>query len=124
MSFTDPQHADLFNAVAPHIRIEIYARDGGHLNPRKRIELDAGNLSSELRRRVLAFTMPCVACGRTINPFRVRAATSKRGGSNHVYFAAACPLHVEVGCSRGLAARNEYIQVSNAILSHQPPVQA
>ena len=87
-------------------RIEKYDRDGGHGHPRIRIEVDAP--PGELLALALALTMPCVACGRAIHPIRLRNPRVRRGSPGHLYYAPCCPLDVNVGCSRGPAAREEY----------------
>lgn len=96
------------------LNIQVYDRDGGHKNPRIRIEL-ADSAPLEIKRIALAITMPCVNCGSTIRPFRARHPP-KRGEevARHVYFAAACPLEINVGCSRGAAARDEYLAIRKA----------
>jgi len=101
--------------VRPYVHIEKYIRDGGSIGKcRHRIELRA--MPPPLRLRVLAVTMPCVACGRTIHPFRDRHAPAKRGRANgHVYYAACCPLDISIRCSRGTEARDEYVRVADAV---------
>jgi hypothetical protein len=103
-----------FASLAPHIRIETYARDGGHERPRKRIEL-ATKAPPNIVSAALKMKMPCVACGRSIHPFRQRVAASKRSHHAHVYFAAACPLETSIACSRGREARDEYLRVVEAV---------
>jgi len=110
-SFVD---SPAFGALAPHIRIETYDRDGGHQHPRKRIELGTKAPPSAVA-MALTLELPCVACGRSIHPFRQRVAASKRSHHVHVYFAAACPLGISVGCSRGREARDEYLRVVEAV---------
>ena len=106
-----------FPQLVPHIHVQPYARDGGHSHPRYRLELrNAAPL--DIRTLALGLTMPCVACGRAIHPFRERGAAPAGRGSDQaqtVYLAVACPLAVNVGCSRGGAARDEYIRIREAV---------
>lgn len=94
--------------IRPCFRLEVYGRDGGPVRPRVRIEVHPrGDVTlSEL----LEVRMPCVACGRAIAPIRARRPPGDKRGSkqHHLYFAAACPLEINVGCSRGAEAREEY----------------
>lgn len=113
----------MFAELAPYIRIETYARDGGHQHPRKRIEL-AAHAPPQVVASALALQMPCVACGSIMHPFRQRSAASKRSHHAHVYFAAACPLDVNVGCSRGHEARDEYLRVVEAVRCTVPAAEA
>lgn len=92
--------------VRPYLHIEEYTREGGSTNPRCRIELRAP--ASEWP-RLLGVWMPCVKCGRAIHPIRER-----KGGSP--YFAAACPLNVNVACSRSRAAAEEYKSIVTALV--------
>lgn len=100
--------------LQPWIEIQIYARDGGHKHPRVRIEVQSCTPSAIVR-KALSLTMQCVACGAPIHPFRARG-NPKRGErvAQNVYFAAACPLNVNVACSRGAEARDEYLAVKAA----------
>lgn len=103
----------LFQLLKPYIEIEIYDRDGGHVHPRRRIELSK-RAPSEVVALALAFETPCAACGEPIHCWRARAG-GKRGGTAHLYFAAACPLSVNVGCSRGYAASSAYASLCDAV---------
>jgi hypothetical protein len=76
--------------------------------PGHRIELHSWT-PAPIVRRALDFEMPCVACGRMNHPFR------ERGPGGHVYYAPTCPLTVNIGCSRGKAARDEYNRVTAAV---------
>lgn len=95
--------------IASFIRIETYARDGGHAHPRHRIEVETPSSGIDLR-RLFAVTMPCVACGRVIHPIRTRAGWAR------LYFAATCALDHTYACARGTAARDEYTAVALAVL--------
>lgn len=111
MSFTLHR---LWPDVRPYIKIEKYTREGGTKNARIRIELK-GSTPTSVKARALRTTMPCVACGKKIHPFRKRSAPSKRSESGHVYYAATCPLDINLGCSRGKAAREEYNHIGRIL---------
>ncbi len=85
-----------------YFRVEVYDKDGGHRQPRIRIELT--KMPEKLREKALALQMPCVACGQPMHPIRAR-------GDGALYYAAACPLDVNIGCSRGKAAKLEYNRI-------------
>lgn len=106
--------------IRPHVKIEIYGRDGGPHNPRHRIEITPPDATTAYH--LMQITMPCVACGRTMHPIRERSVTG--GGRGHLYYAAACPLDENVGCSRGQDAHDEYLRVKQAIESGDPPAGA
>lgn len=100
--------------IRDYIKIEPYEREGGGVwNPRERIEL-WNDMPAEVRRQALAFEMPCVACGAPIHPIR------QREKSGHLYYAATCPWTVNLSCSRGSAAREEYRRVSAAAPTRPP----
>lgn len=108
----------------PYLRVQRYDRDGGHKNPRYRIEFDfdvfikvlgPGNIGAPGR-----ILMPCVACGSPIHPFRQRrvAKTPSRraSGLGRWYYAATCPLDVNKACCRGDKAKEEYKRVVDYVL--------
>lgn len=101
------QH-QLYKKLEPFLKIEVYAPDGGHKHPRVRIEWKT--IPPLLLAQALAATMPCVACGSSIAFVRQRK-TSGRGSTGRFYYAPTCPLTVSIGCSRGAAARDEYLAV-------------
>ncbi len=103
----------LWPEIQPFVQIQIYARDGGHKNPRVRIEF--APMPSKLRKQALSMEVDCCACGKPIHPVRFRAP-AKRGKdvAQHLYCAVACPLDVCIGCSRGRAAREEYLCIREA----------
>lgn len=105
-----------WNEIMPWVRIEVYDRDGSARQPRVRIELDR-KTPLELERKALAYTAPCCRCGALINPFRSRSADSKRSDQRRgdVYYAPACPLQENIGCSRGKEARDEYTRIKRAL---------
>lgn len=100
----------LWRHLGEYLKIEVYDRDGGHGHPRIRIEWKA--MPQLLRQAAVQAIMPCVACGKPIHFVREREP-AKRGGSGvgHLYYAPTCPLDVNIGCSRGAAARAEYAAV-------------
>lgn len=95
--------------IRPYMRMEVYTRDGGRAHARVRFELDPP--TTALGKAWAALTMPCVACYRTIQPFRARRGQFKRGSAKHMFYACTCSLDVNVGCSRGNEARDEYQRV-------------
>lgn len=96
--------------LLPHLEAQRYDRDGGHKDPRYRIEADApDNPTGE---DWLTITMPCVQCQKVVKPFRVRLGQLS---SRHLFYAATCPLNVDIRCSRGAAVRAEYRRVIAAI---------
>jgi hypothetical protein len=57
----------------------------------------------------LMFEAPCVACGRTMHPFRQRDALSTRSPrQSPIYLALTCPSDERAGCSRGNRAAAAY----------------
>lgn len=103
----------LWSEVAPYFEIELYDRDGSARRPRARIEVR--HMPEPLRSRALRFQMPCVACGRSMRPFRCRLRPNKRSDTHGIYYAAACDLKTNIGCSRGNEARDEYRRVRAAL---------
>lgn len=91
-----------------YLRVERYSRDTGPNGARVRLEVDRPSDGIALR-RLLAIRMPCVGCGRQISPVRTRQ------GLQHLYYAPTCPLNARYGCSRGRAAREEYLAVRAAL---------
>lgn len=115
-----------FPLLAPHIERQLYDRDGGHRDPRRRFEL-ALPAGSPLVDAALAARCQCAACGAAVHPFRRRQAAPertaetprrrRRPSGERLYVAVACPLAVSVGCSRGDAAAEAYVQLEEDILS-------
>jgi hypothetical protein len=100
-----------WNDLRPHLVAEAYVREGGGVsNPRHRIEV-RGSLPEDLH----GITSPCVACGALMHPIRRRHGATLRGAAGHAYLAATCPLSVRVGCSRTVAARDEYRRIAEAL---------
>lgn len=96
----------LWKQLRKYIKIEKYAPDGGHARPRIRIEWYS-DMPPELQHKAVVAHMPCVACGAAIHFIR-RRGKAKRGSAGHLYYACSCPLNVNIACSRGAAARDEY----------------
>lgn len=107
-----------FDLMRPYIFIEDYSRDGGHKNPRFRIELRAPLVVMHM---ALDLRLPCVACGHQMSPFRVRSGTRLKDYSAGIYYAAACPLSTNISCSRGAKATQEYMRVRAAVLGRSEP---
>lgn len=102
--------------IRPWIKTERYDREGGgSRNPRYRIEIHS-NIPDVIVTQALAFEMPCVHCRRSIHPFRRRVPVTR--GLGHLYYAACCPLSVEVACSRSRDAADEYKRVVAATPQH------
>ena len=92
--------------LRPLMRVQVYGRDGGPLRPRFRLEV---TLPANTADQWFAVTMPCVACGRPIQPIRQRVRWET------AYFTPTCSLLRRLPCSRGKAARDEYLAVRAAL---------
>ena len=100
----------IFEKLERFFDIQIYDKDGSTTDPRIRIEIS--ELPVDLKAEALAATMPCVACNREMHPIRERAGKAGRGHTaQNLYYAATCPLEVNMGCARGRKARDEYRRV-------------
>ncbi len=99
------EHAE-WKRLRRYVVIEDYKREGGERNPRFRIWL-ATDAPAPVVAAALAVELPCPACGATMHPFR----RGNTGRSGRIYFAATCPLTVNIGCSRSSKASNEYQRV-------------
>lgn len=88
--------------VAAYLFVIEYDRDGGHEDPRIRIELRG--LPDQLSFDAQFVQMPCVECARPINPLR------RREGDAHdrLYYAPTCQIGVRIACSRSASAAAEY----------------
>lgn len=112
----------LFPSLVDCIKIETYARDGGHHHPRKRIEFDPGPMRYEQLLQALEIKVKCCRCNRAIHPLRSRKGSSNRMEvSRNIYIAVACDLETDVGCSRGRAAREAYIEITAEVLRLRSP---
>lgn len=102
----------LFEQIVPHLRFEIYGRDGNQ-GPRRRMEL-ASSIPDDLRARALALRVRCCACSKPMHPFRNRTKGTGRAAPRHVYVAVACLLRDGYSCARGRAARDAYVAIERA----------
>lgn len=89
-------------SLSRYLVIERYDRDGGHEDPRIRIELR--DMPLAVGAKALFVEMPCVCCGRPIHPLRRREGQT----AENLYYAPTCLLGVRLSCSRGGEARLEY----------------
>lgn len=104
----------IWDELAPYVRKEKYDRDGSARKPRNRFEL--AKVPPELLRRALAVRIGCCRCGKPISPIRARQGEGDRMElPRHLYLAVACPLDVNIGCSRGRDSKNEYLRLSLAV---------
>lgn len=76
-----------------------------------RDNLDILQPPDEVRAEAVNVTVPCVACGNLMHPFRVRARSGRSRVSGapeerRLYYAATCPTDVNPGCSRTVAAKS------------------
>jgi len=78
---------------------------------RNRPRIEVLWMPPKLEARALVFTMPCVACGAAIYPFRERQGRS-RGSAHGIYYASSCPQEVSRSCSRGKAAKEEIAAIA------------
>lgn len=84
-----------------YLFVTRYDRDGGHEDPRIRIELR--ELPERLMHEAMFVQMACVCCGRPVNPLRRRV-----GDTDRLYYAPACPIGVRTSCSRSSETTLEY----------------
>lgn len=110
MSFT-------LHPLFPKLRPFMHAEHARPDTRNSRVRIEVSHLPSGLLAEALKALSPCVACGTPMHPIRARRGPNLRRDSPpvHLYFAAACPLDVNVGCSRGTAARDEYERVKYAL---------
>ena len=105
----------LWDDIKSYVVVQEYRREGGTRNPRVRLEVKP--MPPALQARALRIKVECVYCGDKMHPIRARKGKALRGEdvAKHLYYACACPLDVNVACSRSAAARNEYINVKMAL---------
>ena len=89
-----------------------------HDLPRNRVEGRPG-LPDAIVEHLLTLRTPCVHCGELMAPIRKR-------DSGRIYWASSCAReqHDKDRCSKGRAAREEYIRVRDALMEvirHEPP---
>jgi hypothetical protein len=92
----------VWSRLKPYLFVIRYDKDGGHDDPRIRIEFR--DLPDPLSHEVQFFAMPCVVCLRPIYPLRRREGD----GPDRLYYAPACPVGVRAACSRSAPAHLEY----------------
>jgi len=107
------EHKD-WPTLRPFLRVERYGRDTGPRGARSRLECRRPG-DGRVMRQLLALSMPCVHCGRTVHPIRER-----QGMGNRMYFTCTCGLDVTFVCARSGEAREEYRKVI-AALADVPP---
>lgn len=93
---------EIWPRLLPYLFVIPYDKDGGHEDPRIRIEFRGLPLLLSADAQIV--TMPCVHCDRPIFPLR------RREGDDHdrLYYAVACPVGQRIACSRSSAAAAEY----------------
>lgn len=85
-----------------YLHVVEYDKDGGHKEPR--IRIDFLGMTERWSRHLVLIEMLCVSCQRPIHPLRRREGD----GWDRLYYACACPLEKNKGCSRSRAAALEY----------------
>lgn len=105
----------LWPRLQPYLFVIRYDKDGGHDDPRIRIEFR--DLPDPLSREAAFMAMPCVTCGRPIYPLRRREGDS----FSRLYYAPTCQPALRVRCSRSASARIEYESFKEQV--SRPPVQ-
>lgn len=88
--------------VKQYLHVVPYAPDGGHADPRIRIEfLD---VPEHLARELVLFEMPCVHCARPSHPLRHRNGDDW----DRLFYAPTCSIRTRMECARSRAAELEY----------------
>jgi len=100
----------LFALIAPWIRIEDYMPDGGPVNPRHRLEMNAP-ADPAFRRCVLELVVLCDVCDDVIHPIRSSPFRGRRG---RLYITVTCPINVKIACSR-MRPTTAYDQIVAAV---------
>lgn len=96
--------------LRPYVAVE---RDA---SSKTRVRIELRRMPPALVAVALAVEVGCVACGRAVNPIRARKGPGNKRSEavgHGLYVAPACPLSVNVGCSRGTAVRDEYLAIQN-----------
>lgn len=106
-------HPSWQTKILPCLRVERYRREGKGRG-RPRIEVKAG-LTSSMYTYLANITVACPRCGNEIHPFRFRKKGGGRVDTNHMYYATACELKDDVGCSRSHQASDEFEAVADAV---------
>lgn len=92
----------LWSRMKPYLFVIPYDKDGGHADPRVRIEFR--DLPDHLSHEAQFLVLPCITCQRPSHPLRRREGD----GPDRLYYAPACPIGVRVACSRSAPAHEEY----------------
>ena len=92
----------LWRRMRDYLVIEEYARDGGHEDPRVRLEFKG--VPPALASEALSIKVPCVSCSKPIAPIRRRKGSTL----SSLYYACACSLEANTACSRTRAAADDY----------------
>ena len=109
-------HHESWPVLAPFLRLEYVGRDPRRDEdepPRYRIEVSATGAAAD---RLLVIVAPCVSCGTPMSPIRRRS-------SGRLYFAATCEYGLSGSCSKGTAARAEYLAIREAINGIAPHLE-
>lgn len=109
----------LWPALRPYFQIEECDRDGG------RFRVEVQRLPDVLHAVALRVRVACCSCGHEMAPIRSRQPPGNKRNTHvgqSLYYACACPLEVRIGCSRGIAARNEYRRIKLAVLGSDPSI--
>ena len=107
--------APFWDALRHHLACEIYDKDGGHVDPRIRIEFR--DVPVALAEIVRMWTMPCVTCDRPIFPLRRREGSTWE----NLYYAPSCPIGIRTACARSAPAREEYERFKDLWAQHPRP---
>jgi len=105
----------IWDRLRQYLKIDIYDKDGGHVDPRIRIGFD--DLPEAFGRELAFVEMPCVSCGRPNHPLR------RREGDDwtRLFYAPTCPLAVRIACSRTRAAELEYCRFKGIDTHRETP---
>lgn len=105
----------IWDEIRHYLSVEIYDKDGGHLDPRIRIMFRG--VPVPLAERASRAVMACVTCGRSIFPIRRQEGSSWES----LYYAATCQIAVRMGCARSAPARAEYDRFKDIWAKHPRP---
>lgn len=105
----------IWTEIAKYLSVEIYDKDGGHVDPRIRIMFR--EVPTELAVRAVRVVMDCVTCGKPILPIR----RQKGSDWQNLYYAATCPIGQNMGCARSAPARVEYDRFKDIWERHPKP---
>ena len=97
--------APIWAELTPHIRVVTYSRR----HDMARLEF---NLPFDLLERALQTQAACVACGKPVQPIRLRKVKAARSrvadlpAAYRAFYAAACATNVNPSCQRTKAVRS------------------